>query len=377
MFFFAAAISFADDVTVTVLGPDQKPVPQFYFTTTPKGSENYADTRQWRTDANGKAALKNLNGTGAFVIQWNLAWTDKQLMDRGSREISSRTEPIAIELKAATIPKGAVAATPQTCCPQLTNYCLDNNERFLACDAAKQRIRVISADDKLIQDWELGFVPEAVACRADGVVAVAGRGKMALLGADGKKLVEIELPNKSPMATGVAITAKDVFVSVQQRTGYSIYRLDEKLQNATEIVKGLRGCCGQMSFTSNGDDIYIAANCDFLVKKYDRNGKLLSSFGKRDDGTTQSFKGCCEPKNVCFDTAGNIYTAESMSCSVKKFTADGKYINFIGAVSDINSCVRVTIACAKDRRMFILDTERNIIRPVLPGKSKDVSTGHS
>jgi len=48
----------------------------------------------------------------------------------------------------------------------------------------------------------------------------------------------------------------------------------------------------------------------------------------------------------------------------------------IGAVSFINSCVRVTIACAKDNHYYILDASHNIILPVQPGASRTVKTDH-
>jgi hypothetical protein len=115
--------------------------------------------------------------------------------------------------------------------------------------------------------------------------------------------------------------------------------------------------------------VYVAHNTQFKVETYDRNGKLLSSFGKRDNGSTQSFKGCCEPKNICFDSKGDLYTAESARWTVKKFNAKGEYINFVGSIAEPGDCVRATIACAKDNRIYMLNHPRNFIFPVLPGKS--------
>lgn len=375
-----AANAFAADTTVVkVVGPDQKPVANFNFMTRPTASKSYSDTQQWRTGSNGECKLADLKGSGQYIMTWGSTWTDTGLMEKGTQTASlDGGQTVTLALKATVIPKGAVAATLQTSTRSLSSFCLDRDDRFLVCDPINKRIRVLSTDDKLLKDWDLGFAPQVVACRAaDGAVVAAGNGKIVLLNAQGAKQAEASLPGQARTATAVGAHATDVFVCVQAKTGYSIYRLDDKLQSPTEVVKGLRGCCGQMDFKVRDGSLYVAHNTKFLVEKYDRDGKLLSSFGKRDNGTSQSFRGCCEPKNVCFDAKGDLYTAESSNWTVKKFSATGSYINFIGTIAETGDCVRAAIACTKDNRVYMLDTTRNIIRPVLPGKSKDVSTGRS
>jgi len=382
MVFVAASAFAADSVVVKMVGPDQKPMPDFSFTTRPAASRSYSDMQRWKTDAKGECRLANLKGSGQYILAWTATWTDKGLMEKGTLTASlSSGQPKIIALKAAVIPKGSVAATLQTCARSLSSFCLDRDDRFLVCDTMNKRIRVLSADDKLIKDIPLSFGPQVVACRADGSIVVAGcganGGEIVLLNDQGVKQAVAELPGKSRTATAVGAQGQDVFVCVQAKTGYSIYRLCDKLQNATEIVKGLRGCCGQMDFKVQEGNLFVAHCTKFLVEKYNREGKLLASFGKRDNGTSQSWKGCCEPKNVCFDKQGNLYTSESSNWTVKKYTATGNYINFIGSIAEVGDCVRATIVCTKDNRIYMLDHPRNLIRPILPGKSKDVSTGRS
>lgn len=373
-----AASTFAADSVVKVVGPDSKPVPNFNFMTRPAASRNYAEMQQWRTDASGECQLANLKGSGQYILTWAPMWTEKGLMEKGTQTTSlSGGKTLTITLKTITLPKGCVAASMQTSCRQLSSFCLNRDDQFLLCDPSNRRIRVVGTDDKLVKDLDLGFGAQVVGCRADGTVVAAGGGKIVLLDAQGNKQAEAALPGKAATATSVGASGKDIFVCVMGNTGFAIHRYDDKLQNPTEIIKGLRGCCGQMDFGVRDGNLYVAHNTKFLVEKYNRDGKLLSSFGKRDNGSRESFKGCCEPKNVCFDTQGNVYTAESANWSVKKFSPTGNYINFIGAVAEVGDCVRVTLACTKDNRIFILDTAHNIIRPVLPGKSKDVNTGRS
>jgi hypothetical protein len=266
-------------------------------------------------------------------------------------------------------PKGSIAIAPGTQCQLISSFCLDTQDRFLICDVSKNRLRVVTADDKLAQDYPLDFGPQVVACRPDGSIVVAGSGKIALLDAQGRKQLEASLPDGSTVATAVGASDKEFFVCCRVKTGYSISRFNDKLQNPTAIINGLRGCCGQMDFKVQDGKIFVAHNTQFKVETYDRTGKLLSSFGKRDDGTSRSFKGCCEPKNICFDSKGALYTSESRAWTVKKFTAKGEYVNYVGSVAENSDCVRSTIACTKDNRIYMLDNPRHFIRPILPGKS--------
>jgi len=379
--FFAvllAANVVAADVVVRVVGPDQKPVGNFAFTTRPSTSKSYSDTQTWKTDARGECRLVNLKAAPQHILAWATTWTEAGLMEKGNQVGTLREgEPFVLKLRPTVIPKGSVAASLQTCARVLSSFCLDREDRFLVCDVANKRLRVVSAEDTLVRDLSLGFAPQVVACREDGVIAVAGTGKIALLSPQGAIQAEASLPGQSRTATAIGAHGKDVFVCVQAKTGYVIYRLDERLQNPIAIIQGLRGCCGQMDFKVRDGKLYVAHNVKFLIETYDRDGKLLSSFGKRDNGTSESFKGCCEPKNICFDCQGNLYTAESANWTVKKFSPDGRYIQFFGAIAEDGDCVRAAIACTRDNRIYILDHPRNIIRPVLPGKSKDVATNRS
>lgn len=264
-------------------------------------------------------------------------------------------------------PSGSIAASPQTKCGKISSYCLDSQDNFVVCDKMGRRIRVISANDTLVADWPLSFAPEVISCYGDGQFAVAGSGAIAILDAAGKPVIEGKLPVQATYATAIDALGSDVVVCVRAKTGYAIYRLDAKLTNPKELVKKLRGCCGQLDLKTRDEFIYVAANCNFRVRKYDRNGKRISEFGKKDDGSEESFKGCCEPKNVFLDSDGNIYAAESGRCCVKKFSPDGKYLGLVGRITHIRSCVRVAIAKPSNSdQVYMLDTQHNIICPVPP-----------
>ncbi len=352
-------------------GPDGKPLPDFDFEVWSSGG---FEGRSEKTDANGNNTLLGLIASDACYVSWGASSIGTTMLERGRKRVKVSSDiSVVIKVLAFVAPKGAVGATSETRCKSLSNYCLDPAGQFLACDEQDKCIRVLSADDKLVKKMKLDFGPQAIACADDGSIIIAGSGKIVRLDADGKVIKTASLPGNGRSATAVATMGKDVFVCASSKSGYTIYRINEELGDSAPIIKGLRGCCGQMDFKTHDGVIYVAANCDFKVKKFDRTGKLLGEFGKHTGKSEESFGGCCEPKNVTFDKDGNVLVSESSDCCVKKFTPDGKYLGYLGAVSDITGCVRVTIALSKDEKnIYMLDTDHNIIRPVPPGKPKKI-----
>lgn len=259
--------------------------------------------------------------------------------------------------------RGAVALSSETRCSRLTNYCLDGDDNILACDGSDNVVRVISGDDKLLAKWQLDFSPQAIDHRDDGTTIVAGAGKAALLDSSGRVIKSAAIPGRS--ASGIGCSGDDIFIATRGDTGYEVYRMNSELADQKRIIDKLRGCCGQMDITAKDGVVYVAANCRFKVVKYDRSGKEIGNFGQKGRTADKHFKGCCEPKNVCFDTDGNLYTAESSLCSVKKFTPDGEFLGFMGIVKGIRGCVRVSIAVTKNGdKIYMLDTSRNLVRSI-------------
>jgi hypothetical protein len=163
-----------------------------------------------------------------------------------------------------------------------------------------------------------------------------------------------------------SITAgeKDVFVSCPAMAGYGfgVWRTDEKFGNAKEIIKSLSGCCGQMDVQCCEGELYVCENSRHRVVRFDRDGKEVGQFGKRDrTGEGENFGGCCNPMNLCFNKQGNLYVSESNGV-VKHFTTAGKYLGIVG-VANVqpgckNSCVGVT---ADDDRLCYIDVQKSAI----------------
>jgi len=144
--------------------------------------------------------------------------------------------------------------------------------------------------------------------------------------------------------------------------GYEVWRTDKNFENGSIIVKGLRGCCGQMDVQCNQQGIFVAENSRHRVNHYDRAGKLIKYWGKRDRNGVEGFGSCCNPMNVAVGKAGEVYTAESNLGYIKRYSADGKYLDFVGKVKLVPGCKNVSIMVSPDgSRVYMMDLTRNHI----------------
>jgi sugar lactone lactonase YvrE len=166
------------------------------------------------------------------------------------------------------------------------------------------------------------------------------------------------------IVTGLAVTDTEVFVVSlgSQGWGYSVWRMDHDLKHPKEIITGLTGCCGQMDIQAAGGDLWIPENGRHRVTRYDRDGKKLASFGKRDRKAADGFGGCCEPKNLAIGPGGDIFTAESGEpVVVKRFSSEGKFQNVVAIPKYKTGCVHVCVAASQDGRIFILNPGESTI----------------
>lgn len=173
-----------------------------------------------------------------------------------------------------------------------------------------------------------------------------------------------EIQRKATIA-GIAVTKNDVFVSCSMTKGYgfAVWRVDRNFTNPKRIIEGLRGCCGQMDIQAKDGDLWIAHNAQHKVERYNRDGRLLFSFGRTDRKKADGFGGCCEPKNLRFGSKGDLYVTESgPPVAIKRFTTDGKFLGVVGLPTYNSGCVRVTIEVSRDgRQVFILNPGENAI----------------
>jgi len=177
--------------------------------------------------------------------------------------------------------------------------------------------------------------------------------------------------------TGLAASDRDLFVACPMREGYGygVWRMDHDFTNPKLIVENLRGCCGQMDIQSHDGNLWIPENARHRVTCYDREGNVLSQFGRRDRKAADGFGGCCEPKNLRFGPDGTIYAAESgPPVAIKRFTAEGEFLGVVGLPEFKTGCVRVTVEVAPDGRVYILSPNEGAIYVLAPKQEKQEET---
>lgn len=162
----------------------------------------------------------------------------------------------------------------------------------------------------------------------------------------------------------ISASTKDVFFACSSSTGsgFDVWRTNLDFERGEKIGESLRGCCGQMDVQANDNGVYVAENTRHRVSCYTREGKPVLDFGSRERGSDAGFEGCCNPMNVAFGPGKSVYTAEAGSGRVKRFAADGSFMELVGAVELVPGCKKVSIAVSpKGDRVYMLDITRGHI----------------
>jgi hypothetical protein len=171
--------------------------------------------------------------------------------------------------------------------------------------------------------------------------------------------------DRQMMITGLAVADQDLFVVCMSSKGHGfvVWRTDLDFAQPKKIVEKLAGCCGQMDVQTKNGELWIAHNGKHKVEHYDRDGKMLSSFGKTDRIAPDGFGGCCEPKNLRFAPNDELLASESgpPTC-VKRFSTDGTFLGTAVVAPWKSGCVRVTTEMSADGgKIFLLNTGENAI----------------
>jgi sugar lactone lactonase YvrE len=149
--------------------------------------------------------------------------------------------------------------------------------------------------------------------------------------------------------------------------------MDDQFENGERIVSNLSGCCGQMDVKVNDNGLYVAENSRHQVCRYDREGQLICKWGEGARAGLEGFGSCCNPMNVAFGPDGSVYTGESETGRIKRYSPEGKLLGLVGASELVPGCKNVSIAVNADgSRVYMLDITRNhIVRmdPYEPGQS--------
>lgn len=170
-------------------------------------------------------------------------------------------------------------------------------------------------------------------------------------------------------STGLAVSNQDVFFSLPNTVGYgySIYRTNHDLEESTVVKRNVGGCCGQLDIQSDGENLLIAENTSFTVGIYDRDGKKLTSWGKRGRTEPDGFGSCCNPMNVRCCPNGEILTAESSIGDIKRFSKSGEFLGFVGRATVAGGCKHVAIGWDNKRDWhYMMHQDKSTVAVLVP-----------
>ena len=144
--------------------------------------------------------------------------------------------------------------------------------------------------------------------------------------------------------------------------GFEVWRMDDRFENPTTIVKDLSGCCGQMDVKANKAGLFVAENSKHRVCHFDREGKSIGAWGESARSGLEGFGSCCNPMNVAFGPDDAVYTAEDDTGRIKRYSAEGKLLGLVGSVELKPGCKNCSISVSKDgSHVYMLDITRNFI----------------
>lgn len=178
--------------------------------------------------------------------------------------------------------------------------------------------------------------------------------------------VEAQL-GQSAETPSLAVTEKDLFVTISSGVRYEVWRFDHDLKNPKRVVARVSGCCGQLDIQTDGQDLLVAENSRFRVVRFDRDGKRQNQFGSRDRSRADGFGSCCNPMNLKCCSNGDVLTAESSIGDIKRFSRDGKLVSYIGKAAIAGGCKQVTLAHDTKRdRFYMFHSDKNALCVLVP-----------
>ncbi len=242
-------------------------------------------------------------------------------------------------------------------------------------------VKTVNPEGQIIATWPMtdGLQPGMIHGCDNGLVYVAGGGKLAAFSAEGKlhKMIDTdEVSGQQAIASGIFVSDTYVFLALgmgnSTRATEDIWRFKLDLTEPKRIIERLYGCCSHIDLEVLNDQLLIGENSRHRVNVYDLDGKQLDTWGKRDRVSIEGFAACCNPCNTDIGPDGLIYTAESGVGRVKKYDAKGKFLGVVGFVDTTvfdggsrlaaQSCYIPVEVNHDASRIYVLDVRTHFVR---------------
>ena len=194
---------------------------------------------------------------------------------------------------------------------------------YVAGDSA---VAVLKPGGEPVRRMEFAEAPRCIAVAKRRLV-VGLRDRVLLCDLDGETQAETKRLAKGAALTSLAV-AEDGTIFAADGGSSSIWRIspDGEVLDRLAGGKGGRFAVPKSFFpiTWANDSLVVAHPGRHRVERYDADGELKSSWGKRSRGL-EGFSGCCNPVSVAVTGSGEFVTAERGQPRIKVFDKDGKF----------------------------------------------------
>jgi len=169
--------------------------------------------------------------------------------------------------------------------------------------------------------------PCGIAVDQDGFIYIAGRTRISKFGPSGEPAASWgrEVSRKGKFRYITALSVHDGFLSVADAGRRSIHRVAVDGDYVDELP-GFSVPSAYFDCKSDAEGLlHVGHTARHQVETYDRNGKLVTAWGKHGSAV-EDFCGCCNPTNLAVFPDGRIATAEKGIPRIKLYDPAGNLL---------------------------------------------------
>lgn len=248
--------------------------------------------------------------------------------------------------------------------------------------AGDKAIRIFSENGQMRQEVKLSAEPRCLAIANDSKIYVGMKDHIEIYNPKGEKLATWESLGRNAILTSIAVSKNDVFVADAGDRIVIRYDGDGNIINYVgekdkrKNIPGFVIPSPYFDLLIGGDGLLRVINpgCH-RIETYTFSGDLEFWWGKFSN-SLEGFTGCCNPVNFAMFENGDFVTCEKGLVRIKIYDPNGGFIGMVAGPEKLaeegvaricyfpEDCQKGGFDVAVDtgRRVFVLDTLKNIVR---------------
>ncbi|NUM52365.1 MAG: hypothetical protein HUU46_01855 [Candidatus Hydrogenedentes bacterium] len=217
-------------------------------------------------------------------------------------------------------------------------------------------------------------IPGMAVCLAaapDGGLYVGLRDKVLVLDSEGNKQAEWNEFTSRSYLTAIAVDGADVYVADAGKRVVSRFDKDGKLltqfgtKDESKDIPGLEVPSPYLDLAVNDEGhIWVVNPGKLGLERYQPDGSIVTSWYKPSVLKLEGFPGCCNPTHIAFTSKGELVTAEKGLVRIKMYEVTSGEFDGLVAGSSLfprEQSVRDIAVDSRDR-ILVLDPQRSAVR---------------